>query len=104
MAQENQSNDSSFQGPRVSNLSEKGEQASTFHDNADQNPTSQHDSTVLAPTEDWNPGWRFHLAFSCLAVLAMMVSLDGTSVSVALPVCQPSLNTMAGIILADDSS
>ena len=34
----------------------------------------------------FDPGWRFYLAFSSLAVLAMMVSLDGTSVSVALPV------------------
>jgi hypothetical protein len=34
----------------------------------------------------FNPGARFYLAFSSLVVLAMMVSLDGTSVSVALPV------------------
>lgn len=34
----------------------------------------------------FEPGYRFYLAFSSLAVLAMMVSLDGTSVSVALPV------------------
>ena len=34
----------------------------------------------------FDPGYRFYLAFSSLAVLAMMVSLDGTSVSVALPV------------------
>ena len=35
----------------------------------------------------FKPGYRFYMAFSSLAVLAMMVSLDGTSVSVALPVC-----------------
>ena len=34
----------------------------------------------------FKPGYQFYLAFSSLAVLAMMVSLDGTSVSVALPV------------------
>ena len=34
----------------------------------------------------FDPGYRFYLAFLSLAVLAMMVSLDGTSVSVALPV------------------
>ena len=34
----------------------------------------------------FEPGYRFYLAFSSLAVLAMMVALDGTSVSVALPV------------------
>lgn len=37
---------------------------------------------------NFHPGARFYLAFSSLAVLAMMVSLDGTSVSVALPVRQ----------------
>jgi hypothetical protein len=35
----------------------------------------------------FNPGYRFYLAFTALAVLAMMVALDGTAVSVALPVC-----------------
>ena len=34
----------------------------------------------------FEPRYRFYLAFSSLAVLAMMVSLGGTSVSVALPV------------------
>jgi len=34
----------------------------------------------------FNPGARFYFAFSSLTVLAMMVALDGTSVSVALPV------------------
>lgn len=38
-------------------------------------------------TGNFKPGYRFYLAFSSLAVLALMVSLDGTSVSVALPVC-----------------
>ena len=35
----------------------------------------------------FNPGYRFYFAFTALAVLAMMVALDGTAVSVALPVC-----------------
>jgi hypothetical protein len=34
----------------------------------------------------FNPGGRFHLAFASITVLAMMVSLDSTSISVALPV------------------
>ena len=40
---------------------------------------------------EFKPGYRFYMAFASLAVLAMMVSLDGTSVSVALPVrhCDP---------------
>lgn len=36
--------------------------------------------------DKFRPGYQFYLAFSSLAVLALMVSLDGTSVSVALPV------------------
>lgn len=42
---------------------------------------------VVQEAAKFEPGYRFYLAFSSLAVLAMMVSLDGTSVSVALPVC-----------------
>jgi len=37
----------------------------------------------------FKPGYRFYLAFIALSVLALMVSLDGTSVSVALPVRHP---------------
>ena len=33
----------------------------------------------------FNSGRRFYLAYSSLAVLVMMVALDGSSVSVALP-------------------
>ena len=55
--------------------------------------TNGHEpDTVNANSNDvtkFDPGWRFYLAFSSLAVLAMMVSLDGTSVSVALPVRLP---------------
>lgn len=53
--------------------------------------TENNESTKLVAddgaTAPWNPGYRFYMAFSALAVLAMMVSLDGTSVSVALPIC-----------------
>ena len=42
---------------------------------------------VVEEAVKFEPSYRFYLAFSSLAVLAMMVSLDGTSVSVALPVC-----------------
>lgn len=47
------------------------------------------DETVVKKEQvvAFKPGYRFYMAFSSLAVLAMMVSLDGTSVSVALPVC-----------------
>ncbi|KAL3486595.1 major facilitator superfamily domain-containing protein [Aspergillus germanicus] len=53
----------------------------------------------LDPDDDgaitFNPGARFYLAFSSLVVLAMMVSLDGTSVSVALPLIAESLRGSA---------
>ncbi|KAL9035112.1 MAG: hypothetical protein Q9214_006737, partial [Letrouitia sp. 1 TL-2023] len=43
----------------------------------------------------FKPGYGFYLAFSSLAVLAMMVSLDGTSVSVALPIMAQDLHGTA---------
>ena len=45
-------------------------------------------SIISTPTDQpgFRPGYRFYLAFASLTILAMMVSLDGTSVSVALPV------------------
>ncbi|KAI9370387.1 major facilitator superfamily domain-containing protein [Aspergillus egyptiacus] len=46
-------------------------------------------------TVSFNPGARFYMAFSSLVVLAMMVSLDGTSVSVALPIIANSLRGSA---------
>ncbi|KAL3426467.1 MFS multidrug transporter [Phlyctema vagabunda] len=44
---------------------------------------------------EFRPDARFYLAFSSLTVLAMMVSLDGTSVSVALPIITQDLNGSA---------
>ncbi|KAL5336139.1 major facilitator superfamily domain-containing protein [Aspergillus crustosus] len=44
---------------------------------------------------NFNPGPRFYMAFSSLVLLAMMVSLDGTSVSVALPILSQDLNGSA---------
>src|ERR1700755_2421452 len=37
-------------------------------------------------TEDFNPGWRFYLAFISLTIITLMVALDATSLSVALPI------------------
>ena len=37
-------------------------------------------------TASFKPGYHFYMAFSSLALLAMMASLDGTSIAVALPV------------------
>ena len=47
---------------------------------------SLRSTTSLPEDAAFKPRRRFYLAFSSLTILAMMVSLDGTSVSVALPV------------------
>ena len=39
-------------------------------------------------SDEFKPGIRFYLAFSSLVVLVIMLALDGTSISVALPVSQ----------------
>jgi hypothetical protein len=49
-------------------------------------PQSRDGDSNDASNIVFNPGARFYFAFSSLTVLAMMVALDGTSVSVALPV------------------
>lgn len=43
----------------------------------------------------FRPGTRFYLAFSALAALSLVVALDGTSISVALPVIAKALNGSA---------
>lgn len=40
-------------------------------------------------TEEWRFTRRAQLVFATLATLSLMVALDGTSISVALPVCVP---------------
>ncbi|KAL6719143.1 hypothetical protein ACLMJK_003380 [Lecanora helva] len=70
-------------------------------ENNDQNFYPQENEPIAKETEKeaavvpFNPGYRFYMAFSSLAVLAMMVSLDGTSVSVALPKLAESLHGSA---------
>ena len=100
--------DSSTESPNVELASEKAElniqgpehlSISPAPPNADANkknsvdaaiPSDDHDpSTVDGSSNNvsgFEPGYRFYLGFSSLAVLAMMVLLDGTSISVALPV------------------
>ena len=41
-------------------------------------------------TTEFKPSARLYLAFLTLAVITLMVALDGTSLSVALPVCSES--------------
>lgn len=47
---------------------------------------SPADSAEKHEETEFKPGYRFYLAFLTLAVLTLMVALDGTSLSVALPV------------------
>ena len=41
----------------------------------------------IKAAEEFKPTLRFKLAFVSLAILTLMVALDATSISVALPVC-----------------
>ena len=40
----------------------------------------------MEAADEFDPNWRFIMAFVSLAVLTLMVALDATSLSVALPV------------------
>lgn len=46
-------------------------------------PADKKHDTALP---DWKPSKRLYVAFLTLAVITLMVALDGTSLSVALPV------------------
>ena len=50
---------------------------------------------LVSNDTEWNPGKRFYLAFASLLLLSMMVSLDSTIVSVALPTIARDLDGTA---------
>lgn len=52
-----------------------------------QRSSSPVESAKGSPAEEFALGKRGMLVFFTLAVLTLMVALDGTSISVALPVC-----------------
>lgn len=63
------------------------QQSPPLPDQSEENPSQNGNSGLDDDSAvTFNPGARFYMAFSSLVVLATMVSLDGTSVSVALPV------------------
>lgn len=74
------------QSTREQSILEKSPREHDTHESDEQ----ERDKAELQETEaalaKFKPGYMFYLAFSALSVLALMVSLDGTSVSVALPV------------------
>jgi MFS family permease len=59
--------------------------------------TPPPEPTTTNPTteSDFNPGWKFYLAFVSLTTLTLMVALDATSLSVALPVMAQQLHGSA---------
>ena len=62
-------------------------------DDASPAPSASHSSSQVSEpkmnrteAEDFKPSKRLYVAFLTLAVITLMVALDGTSLSVALPV------------------
>ncbi|KAI4246912.1 MAG: hypothetical protein L6R42_009760, partial [Xanthoria sp. 1 TBL-2021] len=75
------------QGRKLSYISEHG---------ADFEPYSDPAGVPAAiPDIMWKPSPRLYLAFLTLAVITMMVALDGTSLSVALPIISEDLGGTA---------
>ena len=78
--------------PARQSIGEKKEEVKpNRHETSDYGSTPQEASLESSPPEkdgsvEFNPTRRFYLAFASLAMLTLMVALDGTSLSVALPV------------------
>ncbi|KAI9737569.1 MAG: hypothetical protein M1834_009724 [Cirrosporium novae-zelandiae] len=68
-------------------------------DAASNSSVSRDTSSIATGSEndipEFNPGLHFYLAFATLSVLTMMVALDGTSLSVALPIISQKLKGSA---------
>src|ERR1700733_4246960 len=58
-------------------------------------PASSISKESTEPTVEFKPTTRLYLAFGALAVLTLMVALDGTSISVALPIIARKLHGSA---------
>lgn len=62
-------------------------------------PISSGSSQVSEPKEPgpavFNPGWRLKVAFTSLSIVTLMVALDATSLSVALPIMAKTLGGSA---------
>jgi hypothetical protein len=74
------------EAPAVESLEEKSEAENLSSSQREINGQDGSISKEDAAANEFNPGLRFYMSFAALAVLALMVSWDGTSVSVALPV------------------
>ena len=59
-----------------------------LHQRYDTSPSITPESVEKLPPPEWKPSMRLYVAFLTLAVITLMVALDGTSLSVALPVSE----------------
>jgi hypothetical protein len=59
------------------------------------NAVQQDNAVTKSPETEFNPGWRFYLAFISLTTITLMVALDATSLSVALPIMAKLLHGSA---------
>ena len=62
---------------------------------ASPSPASSMSKENIDSAADFKPSIRLYLAFGALAVLTLMVALDGTSISVALPIIARKLHGTA---------
>jgi len=69
-------------------------QVSIIHRDADDSALTQsslHQAKSVGVSEvEFQPSRRLYVAFATLSVITLMVALDGTSLSVALPVSLPT--------------
>lgn len=67
----------------------------SYYGKAQSTVSTQQSGEKDGPAIVFKPDARFYLAFSALASLSLVVALDGTSISVALPVIAKELNGSA---------
>lgn len=63
-------------------------------DSTSPTPSQKEQLEEIKAAEEFKPTLRFKLAFVSLAILTLMVALDATSISVALPVCRSSISSL----------
>jgi hypothetical protein len=56
--------------------------------------TDEGNIAQSGPKSNWNKPLRFYLAFLCLLLMVLMVSIDATALGVAIPVCSNELLTL----------
>ncbi|KAI9699934.1 MAG: hypothetical protein M1820_006996 [Bogoriella megaspora] len=71
--------------------------AASIHNEAPSPSPSQREiqNEIKIAEAEFNPDWRFRMAFVALCVITLMVALDATSISVALPIMAQKLSGSA---------